>query len=158
MKWLVGLGVIVAGALTTFTSAGALSVDYFTIPQYDIQYELSRDSEGRSVLKTTEKITATFSQQDKNHGIERAIPSTYDGHPVSLSIGSVTNENGQSVEYSTREDNGNTIVRIGNPSQYATETRRTYLPILNAMSQGSIKTRAKMNGIGIRTVPAGGSP
>ncbi|MBN9398250.1 hypothetical protein BGO18_01280 [Candidatus Saccharibacteria bacterium 47-87] len=119
MKWLVGLGVIVAGALTTFTSAGALSVDYFTIPQYDIQYELSRDSEGRSVLKTTEKITATFSQQDKNHGIERAIPSTYDGHPVSLSIGSVTNENGQSVEYSTREDNGNTIVRIGNPSQYA---------------------------------------
>lgn len=119
MKWLVGIGAIIVGAILSLSSVSAQGVDYFTIPQYDIQYELSRDSEGRSILKTTERITATFSQQDKNHGIERAIPNSYDGHTVSLSINSVTDENGQAVQYSTREDNGNTVLRIGDPSQYA---------------------------------------
>jgi uncharacterized membrane protein YgcG len=119
MKWLVGLVAVLAGGVISFSSASAVSVNSFTIPQYDIQYELSRDSESRSVLKTTETITALFSQDDQNHGIERAIPNTYDGHSVSLKIDSVANEAGQELPYSTYESNGNMVVRIGDAATYA---------------------------------------
>ena len=118
MKWLVGIVAVLAGGVISFSSASAVSVNSFTIPQYDIQYELSRDGESRSVLKTTETITALFSQDDQNHGVERAIPNTYDGHSVSLKINSVANGAGQELPYSTYESNGNTVVRIGDASTY----------------------------------------
>src|SRR3546814_13700817 len=72
-------------AILVVPSAHA-SVNDFTITNYDIKYELSQDSSGRSVLKTVETITAQFPDYDQNHGIERAIPKTYDGQTVSLKV------------------------------------------------------------------------
>lgn len=85
----------------------------FTISNYHMKLELGRDSEQRSTLKTTETIMVQFPSADQSHGIERAIPTTYNGHSTSLAVQSVTDETGAKVAYSTYESNGNEVVRIG---------------------------------------------
>ncbi len=97
-----------------------------TISNYDIQYDLSKDAQGRSTLKTVETITADLPVGDVNHGIERAVPSSYAGHSTSLRIQSVTDESGNSQPYSTYTSNDNTVIRIGEPGVYAHGTQ-TYV-------------------------------
>lgn len=97
--------------------AGA-GVNDFTITNFDIVYELSRDNEGRSVLKTSEIITAVFPSYDQNHGIERAIPLTYDDRAVALTINSVTDETGAALNYETKQENDNRILRISDADRY----------------------------------------
>lgn len=100
-----------------------VSTNNFYISSYDIQYELSQDSESRSVLKTTETIVAQFPTYDQNHGIERAIPANYDGHPTDLHIIKVTDGNGGELQYSTRSSNDTTVLRIGNADEYVHGTQ-----------------------------------
>ena len=115
---------VLLGALTlllslTFASTAAASnLNQFTITRHDIDYELSRDSDGRSRLNTIETITAKFPDYDQNHGIERAVPKSYDGHSTSLSVRSVTDVKGNSLEYSTYSQNDNEVIRIGDPDEY----------------------------------------
>ncbi len=104
--------------MTPATPVNASDTNNFTIPTYDIQYELSRDSEGRSVLKTTELISADFPQTDQNHGLERAIPTEYNKHLTNLTIDSVTDATGQALEYSTTYGTGVRVLRIGNKDAY----------------------------------------
>lgn len=94
------------------------AVNDFYIQNYKIDYYLDRDNAGRSTLKTVEAIAAVFPTTDQNHGIERAIPNTYDGHPINLAITSVTDETNTTREYSTRSSNNNTVLRIGSASSY----------------------------------------
>jgi len=94
------------------------SVNDFTITDYAIQYDLSRDATNRSTLKTTEKITALFPDINQNHGIERALPSGYDSHNISLAIKSVTDETGKALPYSLIPNGDITVVRIGEASTY----------------------------------------
>jgi len=110
----------VAGVVATVNAA---DTNNFHISTYDIAYDLGRDSENRSTLKTVETITAEFPNYDQNHGLERAIPNTYDGHPTSLNITSVTDANGAGLEYSTDTRSGVTVLRIGNPDEYAHGTQ-----------------------------------
>ncbi len=110
---------VVTGVLLPGTASAQGSVDSFRITTYDIQYELSRDSEGHSVLKTKETITADFPLSDQNHGIERAIPTSYDGHSTHVSIDSVTDLEGQAWNYTTRSEGDAMIVRIGDAATYA---------------------------------------
>ncbi len=100
--------------------AHAADLNNFRIETFDIQYELSRDSEGRSVLKTTETITAQFPVSNQNHGIERAIPHEYNGHSTSLTIQSVTaGPGGQDYPYTTyASGNDVTVLRIGDADTY----------------------------------------
>jgi len=99
-------------------NAAAATTNNFRITSYDIQYELSRDSEGRSVLKTKETVVADFPQANQNHGLERAIPSNYDGHSTSLDLQKVTDENGKSLSYSIKNSNGVSVLRAGDPDTY----------------------------------------
>lgn len=99
------------------TSASA-AVNDFTISNYDIVYQLDKNAEGRSTLKTTETITAVFPDYDQNHGIERAIPTEYDGHKTKLKITSVVNGQGSRWNYTTYSQSGNTVVRIGDADKY----------------------------------------
>ena len=101
-------------------------VNNFTITNFQIDYHLGRDSEGRSVLKTTETITANFRQRNVNHGLERAIPTDYDKHSVGLTIDSVTDGSGAPLPYSNQTGNGNTVIRIGDPDSYVYGTQ-TYV-------------------------------
>ncbi len=108
---------LVAVFLVLPSSAHA-AVNNFVITNYSIDYHLSKDSAGRSILLTKETITANFPVYAQNHGIERAIPQSYDGHPTSLSVGSVTNESGAKLTYTTYSSNGNEVVRIGDADRY----------------------------------------
>lgn len=98
--------------------AHAQNVNNFTIQNFEADYYLSQDSEGRSQLKTIEKITAQFPDFDQNHGLERAIPQSYDGHSTSLKIESITDKDGQDLSYSDSTKNGNLVLRIGDASSY----------------------------------------
>lgn len=126
-----GILVVVAAlalGLSLFSSSPVEAVDTnnFRISNYDIQYELSRDSEGRSVLKTKETITAEFPNYDQNHGIERAIPLSYDGHSTSLDTPVVTDASGRLLSVSERTENNTRILRIGDPNTYVQGTQ-TYV-------------------------------
>lgn len=112
------VGVCAALLAIMFVPTARAGVNDFTISNYDIKYELSRDDSGRSRLKTVETITAQFPNYDQNHGIERAIPKEYDGHKVSLRIDSVKKADGTKWNYSTYESNGNEVVRIGDADKY----------------------------------------
>lgn len=100
------------------SSVGAVDTLNFRITNFDISYQLGRDSDGRSTLKTTEKITAVFPDFDQNHGLERAIPNSYDGHPTSLKIESVTDANNNTLNYSMNSDSSVALLRIGDADKY----------------------------------------
>jgi len=113
------LGVLaIIGLLAQVQPVSAAGANDFTIQNYDIRYDLKRDSEGHSRLKTIETITAIFPNSDQNHGIERAIPSTYKNHPTGLVVDSVEKVDGTPWKYTTYESNENTILRVGDASQY----------------------------------------
>lgn len=109
--------VIMAGIFPSFNVA-AQNVNNFRISSFDIQYELSKDDANRSVLKTVETIRAEFPNYDQNHGLERALPSSYDGHSVGLKVTLVSDEAGKPREYTTYSQNAMTVLRIGNPDSY----------------------------------------
>lgn len=99
-------------------AASAANTNDFSISNYEIDYVLGRDNQKRSTLKTTETITAEFPTYNQNHGIERAIPKSYDGHPTSLKILSVTDQTGNPRNYTTYDSNDNLVVRIGDADRY----------------------------------------
>lgn len=103
-------------AQTGFAHASA---NDFVIRDFQADYYLDKDSEGRSVLKTVENITAEFPAFDQNHGIERVLLKSYDGHSVSLKVQSVKDQYGNDINYSTHGGEAdNLILRIGNADTY----------------------------------------
>ena len=114
---LITVGIAIASLLTIATPVHA-GVNDFKINNYDIDYTLSRDSDGRSTLHTVERITATFPNYDQNHGLERYIPKNYDGHDTSLNILSVKNQAQQNWEYATHTNGEYTVLRIGSADSY----------------------------------------
>jgi hypothetical protein len=112
--------------LTSISEPAAASPNDFTFTSFDADYHLSKDGQGRSTLAVTETLTAEFPAIDQNHGIERAIPTRYDNHPLELTIKSVTDSNGAALSYSTYDSNNNRVVRIGNARSYVHGTR-TYV-------------------------------
>lgn len=109
------LGLAVFGA----APVGAFAVGEETrATDYKIHYDLSRDQEGRSRLTTTETITMDYVEPGRHHGIERAIPKSYDGHSVSLGIDSVTNASGTGLNFTTYTQNDNLVVRIGDKDKF----------------------------------------
>jgi uncharacterized membrane protein YgcG len=109
------VAVLISLAQVGFVSA---SVNDFTIESFTADYYLDKDSSGHSTLKTVEAITAEFPSIDQNHGIERAIPTSYDGHDVNLDIISVTDQNGVALNYSEYTSNDNLVIRIGDSDTY----------------------------------------
>lgn len=110
---LTSLVLTIVGAQPSFAQ-----VNNFRISSYDIAYELLRNEDGRSQLNVTEKITAVFPQTNQNRGIERAIPSLYDNHPLGVKVSSVTDENGNALEYTERLSSDMKVLRIGDPDVY----------------------------------------
>lgn len=80
--------------------------DDFTFDSWHSDFRIGLTAEGRSTLTTTETIVARFPDFDQNHGIRRAIPTDYDGHPTDLAIVSVTDENGSPRRYDTESSSG----------------------------------------------------
>ncbi|MFZ1242708.1 MAG: DUF2207 domain-containing protein [Candidatus Saccharimonas sp.] len=129
-KFLIFVGaifVLLSGlVVATPSTVEAKSTNNFRISKYDIHYTLSRDSENRSTLQTTEKIVAQFPNENQNHGIERFIPTKYDKHSISLKITSVVDENNKKVSYDTYTSGNGEVVRIGDAHQYV-HGEKTYI-------------------------------
>ncbi|MGO4689377.1 DUF2207 family protein [Glaciibacter sp. 2TAF33] len=99
-------------AATTAASAAAPAVpaaahtgtDDFSFDSWHSDYRLGRDSEGHSTLLTTETIVARFPEINQNHGIRRAIPTHYRGHPTDLTVTAVTDADGTPRSFETDDD------------------------------------------------------
>lgn len=115
-----GIGVVAACVIALAATVAPVhaAVNDYSISDYRIDYALSKDGDNHSVLRTTERITALFPEINQNHGIERAIPESYDQHSTGLTISSVTDETGASLNYTTYESNDNRVVRIGDANTY----------------------------------------
>ena len=104
------LAFVFVGFVPNFASAG---VNDFRFSSFEADYYLSKDSEGRSTMKVVEKLTAEFVNFNQNKGIERAIPSYYDGHSISSQLKSLT-RNGQTEPiYDQKSDSNFTIISTG---------------------------------------------
>lgn len=127
MKWLrfAVLAVLSFAALLVSSTARA-GVQDFSFSSYEADYYLSRDTESRSVLQVREKLVAQFPEYDQNHGIERAIPMTYDGHSVNLRIASVTKPGGAPWNYTIYNTYNNLVLRIGDANTYV-RGEQTYI-------------------------------
>jgi hypothetical protein len=90
----------------------------FSIQSFDADYFLSKDTQQRSQMKVVETIVADFPDYDQNHGIERAIPDSYDGHNVHVHLDSVQDIAHEPVPYTTYQSNNNTVIRIGDANTY----------------------------------------
>ncbi len=119
------LFVILTATVSLLTSTGltttvrANDLNAFTISSYHINYHLSRDNERRSMLTTNEIITAEFPAVGSvNHGIERYIPTDYDGHSTSLNITAVQDGSGANRHYTTYQSGDYTVLRIGDADAY----------------------------------------
>ena len=122
-KFLGGFVVILA---LMVPSAAFASVDDFTFDSFDATYDLSRDSEGHSVLAVDETIVARFPDFDQNRGITRAIPETYLGAPIDIEVVSVTDETGVARSYETESDGEFTILTIAVPEGEFVHGVQTY--------------------------------
>lgn len=94
------------------------STQDFYFSEFRADYYVGVDDQTRSTLKTVEVLTAVFPDFDQNHGIERAIPKSYDGHPTHLTIQSVTDKNDRKLNYTTYDSNDNLVVRVGDANRY----------------------------------------
>ncbi|MGX5695157.1 DUF2207 domain-containing protein [Agromyces soli] len=92
----------------------------YTFDSFDAVYELGTDADGHSTLHVVETLVAEFPEYDQNHGILRAIPLGYDGHPVDLRIVSVADEAGAPIGYQAEadEDGEFLVVRIGDADAF----------------------------------------
>lgn len=117
MKKVIFLALCLVMALGSGHGVSA-GVNDFKISRYNIDYRLTLDDERRSRLTTVETITAEFPAFDQNHGLEWAMPNSYDKHSVSLKVLSVANEKGETLKYSTNNINGNLVLRIGDADIY----------------------------------------
>lgn len=117
---------ISAAILFLFTPSTQAGVNDFYFKTFDAKYSLSKDADNRSKLLVTETLVAEFPNINQNHGIERAIPNSYDGHPVNLQIQAVKKLDGSPWEYTTYSSNDNTVIRIGDASTYV-RGEQTYI-------------------------------
>jgi len=122
-RFFLGLGALLLLVGVGAPLAHAADTDNFTIRSFEADYYLDKDAEGRSTLKTVEKITAIFPDYDQNHGIERAIPASYDGHSTHLTVDSVTDASGVKMNYSESTSNDNQVLRIGDADTYVHGTQ-----------------------------------
>lgn len=85
----------------------------FVIHNFSADYYLTNDDKQGS-LHIVEKIDLTFN--DYNHGILRAIPKKYKNSQLKLKINSVKYRSVQPAKYTTYSENGNTVLKIGDPT------------------------------------------
>src|SRR6478672_8680707 len=108
------LAALVGSCLITLSlvSTAYADVNDFVIKHFDAEYTLT-NADKQGSLQVDEAITVNFS--DYNHGILRAIPNNYKHHSLELHISGVTRD-GRAEPWSTYTDNGNTVVKIGDPN------------------------------------------
>ena len=129
MKRFLGAFLVLFLTVLVFAQPASASADDFKIAYFSVDYYLSKDSDGHSVLKTVEKITAQFPESDQAHGLERQLYKKYDNHSVNLKLVSVTDSEGSPIDYTTpknRKAPDVLFLRIGDPDTYV-HGKKTYV-------------------------------
>ena len=138
IRMLGGAALVLAALLASGAPAGATlldvqrgpqlaSVDDFTIDSFDADYTLGRDQDGRSTLRTVERIVARFPDFDQNRGLIRDLTRVYDGHGTDLRIVSVTDERGEPRAYTTKENGDFLSVTMAVPVGSYVHGAQTYV-------------------------------
>lgn len=115
---LLGAGVIVL-TLAPAGFAGAdesEDVENFSFSSWDLSYDLSLDSQGRTHAEVTEELVAQFPEVDQNRGIVRALPMRYQGAPAAPEDITVTDGDGGQVPFETQDEGGFRSVLVGDDS------------------------------------------
>jgi uncharacterized membrane protein len=108
------LGVLLLAAMPAVAHA---DVSDFDITQFSADDTLTKaDPQGE--LHIVEDIAVDF--HDYNHGILRAIPNTYAKHRLQLHVNRVSSPSGAPAKFTSYQSNGNTVLKIGSPSQTVT--------------------------------------
>lgn len=93
----------------------------FTVTSFTVDDTLSKaDPQGE--LHVVERITVDFS--DYNHGLLRAIPNSYMKHRLQLHVNQIASSTGAPTIYSAYTQNGNTVLKIGDPSRTVTGSQK----------------------------------
>jgi uncharacterized membrane protein YgcG len=128
------LGFSAPAAAAPAMNAAQLSIvqagtDDFTFDSWHSDFRLGRSPEGHSTLTTIETIVARFPETDQNHGIRRAIPTHYDGHPTGLRLVSVTDENGtpRASQTETSGDTGDEFLTVTSAADDFVHGAQTYV-------------------------------
>ena len=80
--------ILIFGAIFAFVFSpsqgvsAATDTNNFYFKDFSANYTLSKDENNRSIMKVHEELVAVFPNYDQNRGIERAIPTMFDGHRV----------------------------------------------------------------------------
>ncbi len=100
--------VLLASLLMVFlaTPSAQAGVDDFAFESMHVDYELSLGDNNIPMLTTTETLVAVFPETDQNGGIQRLIPSFYNGHSLATEVTSVVDENGAAREFTTETQDG----------------------------------------------------
>lgn len=106
------------GLLVFVTVPAAADTNDFQFSSFEADYYINKDSENRSTMTVKERLVAEFPGFDQNHGIERAIPKNYDGHPINLNIQAVTNDQDTPLNYTTHSSGNNEVIRIGDANKF----------------------------------------
>src|SRR5581483_4022998 len=108
------LSIVIAVVLPGVASADA---NDFVVTNFAADYYLTRaDAQGQ--MRVVEQINVNF--HDYNHGILRAIPTSYKGHSLNLKINKVSSASGAPSQYTTSGSNGNEVLKIGDPNRTIT--------------------------------------
>lgn len=100
-----------------FSGTALADVNNFTVTNFSADYYLSNaDPQGQ--MRIVENVSVDFT--DNNHGLLRALPESYKGHPLHLHINKVSSTSGAPTEYTTSTSNGNEVLKIGDPSRTVT--------------------------------------
>ncbi len=118
-----GALLFIALAVGVFTKpAQAQDTSNFTISSFTADYYIGRTDNNVPTMRVEELIIANFPDRDQNHGILRAIPTSYKGQPLDIQIESITSVSGAAYPYSTSGENGNKVLKIGSPDSYVRGT------------------------------------
>lgn len=111
------LSATLLASLLCFPALVHADVNNFTITSFNADETLSRnDRQGE--LRIVEHINVDFT--DYNHGILRALPDSYKHHSLQLKVNKVSSSTGAPTQYTTYGSNGNTVLKIGDPSKTVT--------------------------------------
>jgi uncharacterized membrane protein YgcG len=90
----------------------AADVDDFAFSAFEADYHLDRDADGRSTLRTVERLMAEFPEIDQNRGIRRALVDEYLGAPTDLTVVAVTDGDGTPLDWESEEEDEFTLVTV----------------------------------------------
>lgn len=114
------LGVLLIGMVSFFASGASAQADTsdFTFDSFRADYLLERGEGAEARLTVTETMVARFPEFDQNHGIERAIPRTYERASLGIEVHSVTDGGGKPIPYESEVEGDFLLLRIGDPEAY----------------------------------------